>query len=78
VLAYDGKSEAKDKHLWTEKEYGDFVLMCDWKFPGKPQKMQRQVILANGDARWRTASRRRSGGRCRRQRHLPAAAAKAR
>jgi hypothetical protein len=49
VLAYDGKSEAKDKHLWTEKEYGDFVLMCDWKFPGKPQKMQRQVILANGD-----------------------------
>src|SRR5262249_30637719 len=29
-LVYDGKSEAKDKNLWSEKEYGDFVMICDW------------------------------------------------
>ena len=29
---YDGKSEAADKNLWTEKEYGDFVLVCDWRW----------------------------------------------
>jgi hypothetical protein len=32
ILEYDGQSEAKDKHLWTEKEFGDFVLMVDWRF----------------------------------------------
>ena len=24
--------EAKEKNLWSEKEYGDFELMCDWRF----------------------------------------------
>jgi nicotinamidase-related amidase/type 1 glutamine amidotransferase len=49
VLAYDGKSEAKDKHLWTEKEYGDFVMVCDWRFPAKPKPTKRPVILPSGD-----------------------------
>src|SRR5262249_46756524 len=49
VLAYDGKSEAKDKNLWSEKEYGDFVMVCDWRFPGKPVKKKHPVILPNGD-----------------------------
>jgi hypothetical protein len=52
VLSYDGKSEAtggNTKHLWTEKEYGDFVLICDWRFPAKPQKVKRPVILPSGD-----------------------------
>ena len=32
VIDYDARSEAPgDKNLWTEKEYGDFVLMIDWK-----------------------------------------------
>jgi hypothetical protein len=48
-LTYDGKSEAKDKDLWTEKEYGDFVLLCDWRLPSKPKKMKRPVILPSGD-----------------------------
>lgn len=48
-LVYDGKSTAKDKDLWSEKEYGDFELMVDWRLPGKPQKMARPVILPNGD-----------------------------
>lgn len=32
VIDYDARSEAKaDKNLWTEKEYGDFVLRIDWR-----------------------------------------------
>lgn len=32
VIDYDAQSEAKgDKNLWTEKEYGDFVLQLDWR-----------------------------------------------
>jgi hypothetical protein len=49
VLKYDGKSEAKDKDLWTKKEYGDFTVLCDWRLPGKPKKMKRPVILPSGD-----------------------------
>jgi hypothetical protein len=48
-LDYDGKSEAQDKNLWSEKEYGDFVLICDWRWTGKPVKTPRPVILLNGD-----------------------------
>jgi hypothetical protein len=50
TLKYDGGSTADDKHLWTEKEYGDFVLICDWRMPREPAKMQRPVILPTGEA----------------------------
>jgi predicted neuraminidase len=33
ILNCDGKSEAKDKTLWTEKEYGDFQMIVDWRLP---------------------------------------------
>jgi hypothetical protein len=49
ILEYDGKSEAKDKDLWTEKSYGDFVLIADWRLPGKPVPKARPVVLPNGD-----------------------------
>jgi Domain of Unknown Function (DUF1080) len=49
VLSYDGKSEAKDKDLWTEKSYGDFELVCDWRFPAPAKKLKRPVILPNGE-----------------------------
>jgi hypothetical protein len=49
VLAYDGKSEARDKDLWTEKEYGDFVLIADWRLPGTPAPRPRAVVLPSGD-----------------------------
>jgi hypothetical protein len=48
-LVYDGKSDAKDKNLWTSKEYEDFEMICDWRFPGKPKKMKRPIILPSGD-----------------------------
>lgn len=52
ILTYDGKSEAKeprDKHLWTEKEYGDFQMVVDWRLPGKPVKEKYPVVLPSGD-----------------------------
>jgi hypothetical protein len=52
VLHYDGKSEAKaakDKHLWTAKEYGDFQLVVDWRLPAKPVKKKYPVVLPSGE-----------------------------
>ena len=37
VIDYDALSEAKgDKSLWTEQEYGDFVLQVDWRLKEAP------------------------------------------
>jgi len=49
ILEYDGHSTARDKDLWTEKAYGDFVLIADWRLPGKPAPRPRPVVLPNGD-----------------------------
>lgn len=52
ILKYDGKSEAKepkDKHLWTDKEYGDFQMVVDWRLPNKPVKKKYPVVLSSGD-----------------------------
>ena len=45
IVDYDGK----DKDLWTEREFGDFVLMVDWRWSRKPVEMERSIILPNGD-----------------------------
>jgi hypothetical protein len=47
-ISYDGKCQAADPNLWTEKEYGDYELIVDWRLAAKPQKVQRPVILPNG------------------------------
>jgi hypothetical protein len=47
-IVYDGKSEAKDKNLWSEKEYGDFEMVVDWKFTGKPVKKSVPKTLPSG------------------------------
>jgi hypothetical protein len=48
-LVYDGKSQAKDRSLWSEKDYGDLEFMCDWRFPGKPKKKMVPIILPSGE-----------------------------
>jgi len=50
ILEYDGKSEAEgeDKHLWTEKEYKNFILIVDWRLPREPVVESTPVILPNG------------------------------
>lgn len=34
VIDYDARSEAKDKNLWSEKEFTDFELHIEWRFKG--------------------------------------------
>jgi hypothetical protein len=43
TLAYDGKSEAADKSLWSEHTYRDFVLIVDWRFAVDPAKHRKPV-----------------------------------
>jgi hypothetical protein len=39
VIDYDAASEAeKDKSLWTEKTYKDFILFVDWRIKETPYK----------------------------------------
>jgi hypothetical protein len=46
VIDYDGESEASgDKHLWSEKEYGDFTLRCDWRIKETPYLNPRIPVI---------------------------------
>src|SRR5687767_6999401 len=36
VIDYDARSEAKDKNLWSAKEYGDFTLHVEWRIKETP------------------------------------------
>jgi hypothetical protein len=46
VIDYDAESEApKDKNLWTEKEYGDFTLKCDWRIKDTPYLNPRVPVI---------------------------------
>jgi len=53
VLHYDGKSTARDKNLWSEKSYGDFTLMCDWRWAEKAHGQRMRPVLdpATGDVK---------------------------
>lgn len=31
ILEYDGKSGSTNQYLWTQKEFGDFTLIVDWR-----------------------------------------------
>jgi hypothetical protein len=50
VIDYDARSEAKgEKHLFSEKEYGDFVLKVDWRLKEAPYMNNNvPVILPDG------------------------------
>jgi len=48
ILDYDGKSEAQDKDLWTEKQFGNFTLIVDWRLPSEPKDADMPVILPDG------------------------------
>jgi len=41
--------KAHGKELWSVKDYGDFVLEVDWRFPDPPVKKMLKIILPNGD-----------------------------
>ncbi|MBW3542249.1 MAG: DUF1080 domain-containing protein [Planctomycetes bacterium] len=49
VIDYDAASEAEgDKNLWTEKEYGDFVLMLDWRIKETTGLFAMPIVLSDG------------------------------
>jgi hypothetical protein len=50
VIDYDAESEApRDKNLWTEREYADFVLQVDWRLKDTPYLNPRvPIILPSG------------------------------
>jgi hypothetical protein len=51
VIDYDAASESpeRDKSLWSEKEYGDFVLKVDWRIKETPYVNPNvYVILPDG------------------------------
>ena len=49
VIDYDACSEAKgDKNLWTEKEYGDFILKIDWRLKQTTGLYPMPIVLQDG------------------------------
>jgi hypothetical protein len=48
VIDYDGKSEAQEKHLWSEKEFGNFTVQLDWRWSGKPYKIKHPLVQPDG------------------------------
>lgn len=38
ILTSDGKAQGEQSTLWTEKPYGDAVLMVDWRLPAAARK----------------------------------------
>jgi hypothetical protein len=50
VIDYDAESEAEgSKHLWSEKEYGDFILRVDWRIKETPWVNPRtKIVMPDG------------------------------
>ena len=58
VLLGTGTRYAKrpaDRDIWTEKSYGDFVLVTDWRLPKKPEPKMLPVL----HPRWPVCPRKR-------------------
>ena len=48
ILDYDGKSQAEDKNLWTGQQFGNFILIVDWRLPDEPKIDNVPVVLPDG------------------------------
>lgn len=49
VIDYDAGSEAEgDKNLWTEKEYGNFILKVDWRIKETSGLYNVPIVLEDG------------------------------
>jgi hypothetical protein len=51
VIDYDAESQSPgDKNLWTQREYGDFELLVDWRIKETPYQNPRvPLIMPSGD-----------------------------
>jgi len=50
VIDYDARSDApKDKNLWSEKSYRDFVLRVDWRITATPfRNKNARIVMPDG------------------------------
>jgi hypothetical protein len=50
VIDYDAQSEAaKDKNLWSEKSYRDFVFRVDWRIKATPYRNRNaRIVMPDG------------------------------
>lgn len=48
ILKHNGKP-AEIKDLWTEKEYGDFQMVFDWRWTGRGSMKGQPVVLPDGN-----------------------------
>ncbi len=49
VIDYDAGSEAKgDRNLWSQKEYGDFILKIDWRLKQTSGLYDVPIVLQDG------------------------------
>ncbi len=53
ILKHDGKP-GPVKDLWTEKSYGDFTLVFDWRWSGRGPMKQRPLVMADGSQKGKT------------------------
>ncbi len=52
MIDYDGKIRGRrclDASLWTDRDFGDFVLYVEWRLPAKPTMKPQPIVLYNGD-----------------------------
>jgi hypothetical protein len=52
VIRCDGKvpgQRGQSKDLWTEKQYGDFILITEWRLPMKPEKKMMNAFAPDGE-----------------------------
>lgn len=47
ILKHDGKA-GLIRDLWTEKSYGDFMLVCDWRWSGRGPMKSQPVVMPDG------------------------------
>ncbi len=50
IIKHHGTAKSAG-HLWTDKEYGDFTLVCDWRWNGDGPLMKRPIIAPDGNPR---------------------------
>jgi hypothetical protein len=49
VIDYDAGSEAKEKNLWTEKSYRNFVARVDWRIKSTPYiSKNMRIVMPDG------------------------------
>jgi hypothetical protein len=46
-IRFDGQGP----DLWSERDFGDFEMICDWRWTGPAQKVERPVILPSGEVK---------------------------